>query len=109
VRRHESDRVDRGGDTRRMAGDAYGVRYSLSGLMVWASKPSETGLRVWASKPGRRFRGGTDGTWRHRGVRVEVKLPVRRRGGHRINMKTGLDLYVLGLIGLALMYPGAFK
>jgi hypothetical protein len=92
-----------------MAGDAYGVRYSRSGLMVWASKPSEVGLRVWTSKPGRRFRGGTDGTWQHRGVRVEAKLPVRRRGGRRINMKTGLDLYALGLIGLALMYPGAFR
>jgi hypothetical protein len=77
--------------------------------MVWASKPSETGLRVWTSKPGRRFRGGTDDTWRHREVRVEAKLPVRRRGGRRINMKTGLDLYVLGLIGLALMYPGVFR
>jgi hypothetical protein len=77
--------------------------------MVWASKPSEAGLRVWASKPGRRFRGGTDDTWRHRGVRVEAKLPVRRRGGRRINMKTGLDLYALGLDGLALMYSGAIK
>jgi hypothetical protein len=27
----------------------------------------------------------------------------------RINMKTGLDLYALGLIDLALMYPGAFR
>jgi hypothetical protein len=77
--------------------------------MVWALKPSEAGLRVWASKPGRRFREGTDGTWRHQGVRVEAKLPVRRRGGRRINMKTGLDFYALGLIGLALMYPGAFR
>jgi hypothetical protein len=77
--------------------------------MIWASKLSEAGLRVWASKLGRRFRGGTDGTWRHRGVRVEAKLPVRRRGGHRINMKTGLDLYALRLIGLALIYPGTFR
>jgi hypothetical protein len=92
-----------------MAGDAYRVRYSQSGLMVWASKPSEAGLRVWASKPGRRFRGGTDGTWRHHGVHVEAKLPVMRRGDRRINMKTRLDLYALGLIGLALMYPEAFK
>jgi hypothetical protein len=109
VRRHGSDRVDRGGDTRRMTGDAYGVRYSLSGLTVLASKPSDAGLRVWASKPGRGVRGGTNGMWRHRGVRVEAKVPVRRRGGRRINMKTGLDLYVLGLIGLALMYSGAFR
>jgi hypothetical protein len=77
--------------------------------MVWATKPSEAGLRVWASKPGWRFRGGTDDTWWHRGVRVEAKLPVRRRGGRRINIKTGLDLYALGLIGLALMYPGTFR
>jgi hypothetical protein len=77
--------------------------------MVWTSKPSEAGLWVWASKPGRRFRGGTDSTWRHRGVRVEAKLPVRRRGDRRINMKTGLDHYALELIGLALMYSGAFR
>jgi hypothetical protein len=77
--------------------------------MVWASKPSEAGLWVWASKPRRRFRGGTDGTWRHRRVRVEAKLPVRRRDGRRINMKTGLGLYALELIGLALMYPRAFR
>jgi hypothetical protein len=77
--------------------------------MVWASKPSEAGLRVWTSKPGQKFRGGTDGTWQHRRVRVEAKLPVRRRGGRRINMKTELDLYALGLIGLALMYPEAFR
>jgi hypothetical protein len=77
--------------------------------MVLASKPSDAGLRVWASKPGRRFRGGTDGTWRHRGVRVEAKLLVGRRGGRRINMETKLDLYALGLDGLALMYPGAIR
>ena len=53
------------------AGDAYGVRYS------------RRVSRVWASKPGQRFR-GTDDTWRHRGVRVELKLPMRRRGGRRI-------------------------
>jgi hypothetical protein len=92
-----------------MAGDAYEVRYSRSGLMVWTSKPSEAGLRVWASKPGRRFRGGTDATWRHRGVRVEAKLPVRRRSGRRINMETELDLYALRLDGLALMYPGTIR
>jgi hypothetical protein len=90
-----------------MAGDAYEVRYSRSGSMVWVSKPSDAGLRVWASKPGRRFRGGTDGTWRHRGGRVEAKLPVRRRGGRRIKMKTGLDLYALGPNGLTHLYPGA--
>jgi hypothetical protein len=50
-----------------------------------------------------------DGTWRHRGVHVKTKLPVRRRGGRRINMKTGLDLYAFRLIGFALMYLGAFR
>ena len=55
------------------------------------------GLRVWASKPGRRFRGGTDDTWRHRGVRVEAKLPVSRRGGHRIKITLGWTTTPLGL------------
>jgi hypothetical protein len=45
--------------------------------------------------------------WRHWGGRVEAKLPMRRRGGRRIKMKTGLDLYALGLNGLAHLYPGA--
>jgi hypothetical protein len=82
------------------------TRVDIGGLMVWASKPSVAGLRVWASKLGRRFRGRTDGTWWHRGVHVEVKLPVRRRCGCRIKMKTGLDLYALELNGLAYLYPG---
>jgi hypothetical protein len=41
--------------TRVEAGDAYGVRYSRAGLVVWDSKPSVVGLRVYASKPKRRF------------------------------------------------------
>jgi hypothetical protein len=49
--------VKDGGDTCRAAGDAYEVRYSRAGLVVWASKPSMAGLGVWASKLGRRFRG----------------------------------------------------
>jgi hypothetical protein len=53
------------------------------------------------------FQGGTDGTWRHRGVRVESKLPVRRRGGRRITMKTGLDLYALELNCLTHLYSEA--
>jgi hypothetical protein len=48
-----------------------------------------TGLRVWASKPGRRFRGGTDGTWRHRGVRVEAKLSHEGRGGRWMKITSG--------------------
>jgi hypothetical protein len=40
-----------------------------------------TGLWVWASKPKWRFQGGTGGTWRHRGVRVEAKLSHEGRGG----------------------------
>jgi hypothetical protein len=67
-----------------------------AGLVVWASKPSVTGLRVWASKPGQRFRGGTDGTWWHQGVRVEAKLPVRRRGGRRMKMTPGWTITPLG-------------
>jgi hypothetical protein len=38
---------------------------------------------------------------------MEAKLPVRRHGGRRIKMKIGLDLYALGLNGLAHLYPGA--
>jgi hypothetical protein len=48
-----------------------------SGLVVWTSKPLVAGLWVWASKPERRFQGGTDGTWRHRGVRFEAKLGLK--------------------------------
>jgi hypothetical protein len=77
-----------------------------SGLVVWASKPPVAGLWVWALKPGRRFRDETDDTWRHRGVRVDAKLPVKRRGGRRIKMKTGLDHNALGLNGLAHLYSG---
>jgi hypothetical protein len=45
-----------------------------------------TGLRVWALKPKRRFRGGTDDTCQHRGVRVEAKLSHEGRGGCRIKI-----------------------
>jgi hypothetical protein len=88
--------VEDDSDTCRAAGDAYGVRYSRAGLVVWASKPLVAGLRVWASKPGRRFRGGTDGTWRHRGVHVEAKLLMRRRGGRRMKMTPGWTITSLG-------------
>src|SRR5579859_6210743 len=93
----------RGDTCRRFGGLA--SKPSQAGLVVWASKPSMAGLVVWASKPsvagftglglktwgevprpGRRSRGGTDDTWRHRGVRIEAKLPVRRRGGRRIKL-----------------------
>jgi hypothetical protein len=93
---HESDRVDQvkttdmrverfsgrlggqpvedGGDTCRVARDAYGVCYL------------RRVSRVWTSKPRPMFRGGTDGMWRHQGARVEAKLPYERRCGRR--MKT---------------------
>jgi hypothetical protein len=88
--------VEDGGDTCRAARDAYGVRYSRVGLVVWASKRSVAGLRVWASKPGRRFRGGTDDMWWHRGVRVEAKLLMRRRGGRQMKMTLGWTITPLG-------------
>jgi hypothetical protein len=91
--------------TRVEAGDAYGVRYSRAGLLVWTLKPSVMGLRVWTSKLGRRFRGGTDGTWRHQGVRVEAKQPVRRRGGRQMKMTPGWTI-TLGLSGLTQLYLG---
>jgi hypothetical protein len=78
------------------AGDAYGVRYSRAGLVVWALKLSVAALRVWASKPGRMFRGGTDGTWRHRGGRVEAKLLMMRRGDRRMKMTPGWTITPLG-------------
>jgi hypothetical protein len=99
--------VEDSSDTCRAAGDAYGVCYSWAGLVVWTSKPSVAGLRVWTSKPGRRFRGGTDDTWRHRGVRVEAKLLMRRRGGRRMKDDTGLDHNTLRLSGLTQLYLGA--
>jgi hypothetical protein len=78
----------------------------FDGLGLKTIKGRFTGL---GSKLGWRFRGGTDDTWHHRGVRVEAKLLVRRRGGRQINVKTELDLYAIGLIGLALIYPAAFR
>jgi hypothetical protein len=81
--------------TRVEAGDAYRVRYLRAGLVVWASKPSMAGLRVWASKPKQRFRRGTDDTWRHRGVHVEAKLLMRRRGGRQMKMTLGWTITLL--------------
>jgi hypothetical protein len=61
-----------------------------SGLVIWASKPSGGRVyRVWASKPTRRFRGGMDGTWRHRGVRVEAKLSHEGHGGLQMKITSG--------------------
>jgi hypothetical protein len=45
-----------------------------------------TGLWVWALKPRWRFRGETDGTWRHRGVRVKANLSHKRHGGRRMKI-----------------------
>jgi hypothetical protein len=78
--------IEDGGDTRRVAGTymEYATRERLGGLGL--KTIGWTGLRVWTPKPGRRFRGGTDGTWRHRGVRVEAKLSHERRGGRRMKI-----------------------
>lgn len=71
--------VEDGSDMCRVARKAYRVRYSRR--VSW----------LWALKPGRRF-SGTDDTWQHRGVRVESKLPMRRRGGRRIEReRVGLE------------------
>ena len=64
--------IEDGGDMCQVAGETYGVCYKRRVPLVWASKP------------GRRFRGGTDDTWRHRGGYVEVKLPHDGCGGRRI-------------------------
>jgi hypothetical protein len=48
-----------------------------------------TTLQVWASKLRRRFRGGIDDTWWHRGVRVEANLSHEGRGGHRMKITSG--------------------
>jgi hypothetical protein len=90
--------VEDSGDTCRATGDAYGVRYSRAGLVVWVSKPSVAGLRVWASKPGQRFRGGTDGTWRHRGVHIEAKLSHEGRGGRRMKITSGWTIAPSGQV-----------
>ena len=88
--------VKDGGDTCRVAGDAYGVRYLRT---VWWFVPQNhrwTVSQVWASKSGRRFRGGKDVTWRHRGVRVEVKLSHEGRGGRRMKITLGWTITPLG-------------
>ena len=73
-----------------------------------SSKPSDAGLQVWALKLGRRFRCGTDGTWRHRGVRVEAKLPVRRRGGRRMKKEKVGRIYIWRVFGLCASCKGIF-
>ena len=81
---------------------------------VSSTKPTKAGTRtgyataemgfswVWASKPGQSPRGWTDGTWQHRGGRVEAKLPMRRRGGRRIQKTAELDHNALRAGWLAL-------
>jgi hypothetical protein len=90
--------VEDGGDTCQAVGDAYGVHYSQAGLVDWTSKPSVAGLRVWASKPGRRFRGGTDGMWRHRRVCVEAKLSHEECGGCRMKITSSWTIASLGQV-----------
>jgi hypothetical protein len=75
--------------------------------VVWAPKPSVAGLRVWASKPGQRFRDGTDNTWWHRGVRIEVKLSHEEAQWPSDEDDFGLDHNALGLSGLTQMYQRA--
>jgi hypothetical protein len=90
----------------RVAGDAYGVRYSRTGLVVWASKLSVAGLRVWASKPGRRFP-------RRNGWHVAASGSSRRDKATDEETwwpsdedETGLDHNALGLSGLTQWYLG---
>jgi hypothetical protein len=71
------------------------TRVKLRGTRIeYATR--ERGFMVWALKPGRRFRGGTDGMWRHRRVRVEAKLLMKRRGGRQIKMTSGWTITPLG-------------
>jgi hypothetical protein len=55
-------------------------------------------LRVWASKLGRRFRGGMDDTWRHRGVHIEVKLSHEGCGGRRMKITSGSTITPSGYV-----------
>jgi hypothetical protein len=70
----------------------YATRKRFGGLSL------KTDLRVWASKPRRRFRGETDGTWRHRGVCVEAKLSHEGRGGHRMKITSGWTITHSGYV-----------
>jgi hypothetical protein len=90
--------VEDSGDTCRVAGDAYGVRYSWRFGGLGLKTIGWTGLRVCASKPRRRFRGGTDGTWRHRGVCVEAKLSQEGHGGHRMKITSGWTITPSGYV-----------
>jgi hypothetical protein len=81
--------VEDGGDMCRVAGDAYGVRYSRAVWWFGSQNHRWPVSRVWASKPGRRFREGTDGTWQHRGVCVEAKLSHEGCGGRRMKITSG--------------------
>jgi hypothetical protein len=77
------------GDMSQVVGNAYGVCYSR---MVWWFEPQNHQWpvsQVWATKPRRRFREGTDDTWRHRGVRIEAKLSLEGCGGRRMKITSG--------------------
>jgi len=71
---------------------------SSSGGCVWSTllAASFAGLGL---KTRARFRGGTDGTWRHRGVRVEAKLPHEGRSGYRMETMLGWSIMPLWLAG----------
>jgi hypothetical protein len=62
------------------AGDAYRLRYSWA---VWRFRPKTIGERT--------TRGSIGG-----GVRVEAKLPMRRRGGRRIKKSSWSTMSLLG-------------
>jgi hypothetical protein len=59
------------------------------GLVGWASKPPGNGFTGLALKPRRRFWGGTNGMWQHRGVRVEAKLSHEGHSGHQMKTTSG--------------------
>ena len=81
--------------TRRGTRTGYATRGGFGGF---ASKPSVAGFPGLRLKTRAEVLVRTDGTWRHRGDRVEARLPVRRRGGRRIKRKLESDQYALSYV-----------
>jgi hypothetical protein len=105
-------RVDIGGlvvsSSKPSAGDAYGVRYSRA---VWWFGPQNHRWQVYGFGPQTRAE-----VPRRNGRHVAASRSSRRgkASGEEARWPsdeddTGLDLYALGLNGLALMYLGAFR